>query len=283
MTAELAQDVAALTDTVRRFTLERIAPDVARWDEAGEFPRELYREAAGLGLLGLGYPEALGGTPAPFALRNAVSTTMARYGGSGGIMAGLFSLNIGLPPVLRHGSAPVQQEVIPPVLRGEKIAALAITEPGGGSDVAALRTTARRDGGDWVIDGEKAFITSGMRADWITMAVRTGDPEARAPAASRMIARAGRRAGPLAHSRSTRWAGGVPTPRSCAWTTCGCRHAICSARRARASRSSWANFNGERLGMSAMAPAASRRPATTRRWTGRASARPSAAPWSRTR
>ena len=75
--------------------------------------------------------------------------------------------------------------MIPPVLRGEKIAALAITEPGGGSDVAGLRTTARRDGDDWVIDGEKVFITSGMRADWITMAVRTGEPEARAPAASR--------------------------------------------------------------------------------------------------
>jgi acyl-CoA dehydrogenase len=175
MNDELRQDIETLTDTVRRFTLDRIAQQVAQWDEAGEFPRELYREAAALGLLGLGYPEVVGGTPAPFALRNAVSTTMARHGGSGGIMAGLFSLNIGLPPVLRHGSAPVQQEVIPPVLRGEKIAALAITEPGGGSDVAALRTTARRDGGDWVIDGEKVFITSGMRADWITMAVRTGD------------------------------------------------------------------------------------------------------------
>ena len=175
MNAELQQDIEALSDTVRRFTLERIAPRVAQWEEAGEIPRELYREAAALGLLGLGYPEALGGTPAPLALRNALSSSMARHSGSGGLMASLFSLNIGLPPVLRHGRPEVQQHVIPPVLRGEKIAALAITEPGGGSDVAALRTTARRDGGDWVIDGEKVFITSGMRADWITMAVRTGD------------------------------------------------------------------------------------------------------------
>jgi len=175
MNAELQPDVDALTDTVRRFTLERIAPNVAGWDEAGEIPRELYREVAALGLLGLGYPDALGGTPAPFALRNAASMAMARHGGSGGVMAALFSHNIGLPPVLRHGSQEVRQEVIPPVLRGEKIAALAITEPGGGSDVAALRTSARREGGDWVIDGEKTFITSGMRADWITMAVRTGD------------------------------------------------------------------------------------------------------------
>ena len=145
---ELAQDRAALADTVRRFTLERIAPHVAAWDEAGRIPRELYGEAAQLGILGLGYPEALGGTPAPFALRNVVSTTMSRLGGSGGLMASLFSLNIGLPPVLRYGSAALQQQVIPPVLRGEQVAALAITEPGGGSDVASIRTTARRDGAD---------------------------------------------------------------------------------------------------------------------------------------
>lgn len=170
---ELQADYDALADTVRRFTQERIAPHVAAWDEAGEFPRELYREAAQLGLLGLGYPEELGGTPAPYALRHAVTLPMARVGGSGGLMASLFSHNIGLPPVLRHGTTELQQEVIPPVLRGERIAALAITEPAGGSDVASLRTRARRDGGDWIIDGEKVFITSGMRADWITVAVRT--------------------------------------------------------------------------------------------------------------
>jgi acyl-CoA dehydrogenase len=154
---------------------ERVAPHVNDWDAAGEFPRELYREAAALGILGLGYPEELGGTPAPFAVRNALSVAMSRWGASGGVLAGLFSHNIGLPPLVRHGTRELQQEVIPPVLRGEKIAALAITEPGGGSDVASLRTTARRDGGDYVIDGEKVFITSGMRADWITVAVRTGE------------------------------------------------------------------------------------------------------------
>jgi hypothetical protein len=87
MNVGLQQDIDAMSDTVKRFTLERIAPHVAAWDEAGEFPRELYREAASLGLLGLGYPEALGGTPAPSALRNAVYTTMAHHSGSGGLMA----------------------------------------------------------------------------------------------------------------------------------------------------------------------------------------------------
>jgi acyl-CoA dehydrogenase len=169
-----AADQTALLDTVQRFARERIAPHVSAWDEAGEFPRTLYREAAELGLLGLGYPEALGGTPAAWSVRNAMSQSLARWGGSGGVMASLFSHNIGLPPLLEHGTPELQAEVIPPVLRGEAIAALAITEPGGGSDVASLRTTARRDGDHYVIDGEKVFITSGVRADWITLAVRTG-------------------------------------------------------------------------------------------------------------
>jgi len=108
-----------------------------------------------------------------------MTQAFCRYGASGGVFASLFSHNIGLPPLLHHGSAALQQEIIPPVLRGERIAALGITEPGGGSDVAALRTTARRDGGDYVVDGEKVFITSGMRADWITLAVRTGGPDER--------------------------------------------------------------------------------------------------------
>lgn len=179
MDAELQADRAALADTVRRFAENEIAPNVQAWDDAGEFPRELYARAAELGLLGLGYPEALGGTPASYALKLPAWIALARHGRSGGVLASLFSHNIGLPPVVLHGSEAVRQEVVPPVLRGEKIAALAITEPGGGSDVAALRTTARRvpdgDGDHYVVNGEKTFITSGMRADWITVAVRTGE------------------------------------------------------------------------------------------------------------
>jgi acyl-CoA dehydrogenase len=175
MNREQYEEIGAFTESVKRFALERLAPHVTRWDEAGEIPRELYYEVARLGWLGLGYPESLGGTPSSHALRNALATTIARHAGSGGLHAALFSHNIGLPPVLRHGSSELQTQVIPPVLRGEKIAALAITEPGGGSDVASLRTTARREGDEWVIDGEKVFITSGMRADWITMAVRTAE------------------------------------------------------------------------------------------------------------
>ena len=172
----LQADRAALSELVARFARSEIAPHVGDWDAAGEFPRSLYRRAGDLGLLGLGYPEAYGGTPAPYALRLSLWQALCRHGGSGGVLASLLSHNIGLPPILHHGSEALREQVIPPVLRGEQIAALAITEPGGGSDVAALRTTARREGDHYVIDGEKTFITSGLRADWITLAVRTGEP-----------------------------------------------------------------------------------------------------------
>ncbi|MDP9913890.1 acyl-CoA dehydrogenase [Variovorax boronicumulans] len=175
MDAELQADRAALADTVRRFAQTEIAPNVQAWEEAGEFPRALYARTAELGLLGLGYPEALGGTPASYALKLPAWVALARHGQSGGVLASLFSHNIGLPPVVLHASDAVRHEVVPAVLRGEKIAALAITEPGGGSDVAAVRTTAKRDGDHYVLNGEKTFITSGMRADWMTVAVRTGE------------------------------------------------------------------------------------------------------------
>jgi acyl-CoA dehydrogenase len=176
-TADTAYELAAFRDGVRAWVEAEVAPSVREWDEAGRFPRELYRRAAKMGLLQLGYPDHLGGTPCPFAFRLAAAQEIARAG-SGGLMASLFSHNIGLPPIVEHAHPALQQRIVPTVLAGEAIAALAITEPGGGSDVARLRTTARLDGDHWVIDGEKTFITSGLRADWFTVAVRTGGPGA---------------------------------------------------------------------------------------------------------
>lgn len=163
--------------SIRRWVDAEVLPHVAAWDEAGAFPRALYRRAAALGLLQLGYPEPLGGTPCSPAWRLVAAEELARTG-AGGLLASLFSHNIALPPLVAQGSAALQQRVVPPVLAGEAVAALAVTEPGGGSDVARLRTSARRDGDHWVVDGEKTFITSGLRADWITTAVRTGGPGA---------------------------------------------------------------------------------------------------------
>ncbi|MBX3658489.1 MAG: acyl-CoA dehydrogenase family protein [Ramlibacter sp.] len=249
---ELEQDAAALYDAARRFAEKEMAPHVNDWDEAGTFPLALYRKAADAGLLGLGYPEALGGTPAPQALRNAVSLALSRHGASGGLLASLFSHNIGLPPVLRHGSAALQQRVIPPVLRGERIAALAITEPGGGSDVASLRTTARLDGAEWVINGEKVFITSGMRADWITVAVRTGEAGSKGSAGVSMLVVPGNAPG-LQRSEL----------RKMGWWCSDTAHLRFDNVRVPAGhllgeegagfRIVMTNFNGERLAMSAMA------------------------------
>lgn len=159
-------------DMVRSFVANEVTPHAHEWDEAGEFPRELYRKAAELGILGIGYPEQYGGTPADVFYHIIVSEEFARAG-CGGISASLFSHTIGMPPVLRAGSEALKERVLTGVLAGRKIAALAITEPGGGSDVASLRTTAVRDGADYIVSGEKTFITSGMRADYYTVAVRT--------------------------------------------------------------------------------------------------------------
>jgi acyl-CoA dehydrogenase len=165
----------AFRAVVRRFVGKEIEPFAGEWDEAGEFPRELYRKAAAIGLLGLGFPEAFGGTPADQFMRIVVSQELAQHG-AGGINASLMSHGIGAPPIVAGGRPEVQARVLPQIIAGEKISALAITEPNGGSDVANLRTTARRDGGHYIVNGEKTFITSGMRADWLTVAVRTGGP-----------------------------------------------------------------------------------------------------------
>ena len=163
----------AFRAVVRRFVTKEIEPFASQWDEDGEFPRDLYRKAADIGLLGLGFPEAFGGTPADQFMRIVVSQELARPG-AGGINASLMSHGIGAPPIVAGGRPEVQARVLPGIIAGEKISALAITEPNGGSDVANLRTTARRDGDHYIVNGEKTFITSGMRADWLTVAVRTG-------------------------------------------------------------------------------------------------------------
>ncbi|WP_334127985.1 acyl-CoA dehydrogenase family protein [Sneathiella sp.] len=169
------EDHRAWRATLRAFIEQEIMPHVNDWDEAGEFPRELYRKAAAIGLLGMGFPEEYGGTPVDVFFRMISSEEMARTG-AGGLHASLMVHTIGLPPVLAIGSEELKKRVAPAVLAGEKIHALAITEPSGGSDVANLQTRAVRDGDHYVVNGSKMFITGGMRADYYTVAVRTGEP-----------------------------------------------------------------------------------------------------------
>lgn len=163
-----------LRDSVRRFVERRITPHVDAWEDAGEFPRELYGQMAECGFLGLGYPEKYGGTPGDVFHRIVFLEEIMRCG-SMGVVAGLGSHGIALPPILSLGNEELKLRFIPPVLAGEKIAALAVTEPVAGSDVANIQTRAVLDGEHYIVNGSKTFITSGCRADFITCAVRTGD------------------------------------------------------------------------------------------------------------
>ncbi len=165
---------AALREQVRRFAAREIAPHAAAWEEAEGFPRELYAAAGAAGVLGTGYPEELGGGGGDLSHVVVAAEEMVLAGRSVGVTVGLGSHGIALPPIVRAGTPAQRERFVRPVLRGEKVAALAITEPGGGSDVASLRTRARRDGDHFVVDGAKTFITSGARADLVTVAVRTG-------------------------------------------------------------------------------------------------------------
>jgi acyl-CoA dehydrogenase len=163
-------------DSVRRFVEREILPDIDQWEEAESFPRELYLKAGAAGILGIGYPESLGGSHEGDLFAKVAASEELMRCGSGGLVAGLGSLDIGLPPILKWARPEVRDRVVPQVLSGEKISALAVTEPGGGSDVANLQTRAVRDGDFYRVSGSKTFITSGVRADFYTVAVRTGEP-----------------------------------------------------------------------------------------------------------
>ncbi|KII33489.1 MULTISPECIES: acyl-CoA dehydrogenase family protein [Pseudomonas] len=163
-------------DSVRRFVEREILPDIDQWEEAESFPRELYLKAGAAGILGIGYPEQYGGSHEGDLFAKVAASEELMRCGSGGLVAGLGSLDIGLPPILKWARPDVRDRVVPQVLSGEKISALAVTEPGGGSDVANLQTRAVRDGDVYRVSGSKTFITSGVRADFYTVAVRTGEP-----------------------------------------------------------------------------------------------------------
>ena len=168
------EEHAAVRAIARRFAASHVAPHGAAWEEAEEFPVELYRQAAQSGVTGIGYPEDVGGAGGDLGHVLAAGEELILFGRSVGTAVGLGSHGIALPPIVRFGSDEQKQRFVAPTLRGEKIAALAVTEPGGGSDVASLATRAERDGDHYVITGSKTFITSGCRADLVTCAVRTG-------------------------------------------------------------------------------------------------------------
>ena len=165
-----------LRESVRAFAEREIVPYLDDWERAGEVPRELHRKAAEAGLLAVDFPEEAGGGGGDFLHSLVVTEELIQNGASSGLCAALFTHGIALPHIVAAGDPRQIDRFVRPTLAGETIAALAVTEPGAGSDVAAIRTSARRDGDTYVVNGSKTYITSGVRADFVTTAVRTGGP-----------------------------------------------------------------------------------------------------------
>lgn len=165
----------ALRHSVHAFMTREVLDRLDDWEDAGEVPRWLHRSAADAGLLGIGFDEAVGGSGGDMLDSVVLTEQIMASGGSGGLVAALLTHGIALPHLVAAADPEQVEAFVRPVLAGEAIAALAVTEPDGGSDVARLRTHARRDGDRYVVNGSKTYITSGMRADFFTTAVRTGD------------------------------------------------------------------------------------------------------------
>ena len=163
----------ALRESVRSFVEREIRPHAPEWEKAEEFPRELFTRMGELGFLGLKYPERYGGQGGDYVHDAVLAEEMARCG-SGGVAAGIGGhVGIATPPIFKFGTEEQKERWLVPAIKGEKIGALAITEPGAGSDVAGLRTFAKRDDGEYVVNGAKTFITNGVRADIYVTAVKT--------------------------------------------------------------------------------------------------------------
>ncbi|ORW96283.1 acyl-CoA dehydrogenase [Mycobacterium szulgai] len=167
-----------LRKTVRAFAEREILPNVEEWERTGELPRDLHRRAGATGLLGAGLPESAGGGGGDGADSVIVCEEMHQSGSPGGVFASLFTCGIAVPHMIASGDERLIEKFVRPTLAGDKIGALAITEPGGGSDVGHLRTAAVSDGDEYVINGAKTYITSGVRADFVVTAARTGGPGA---------------------------------------------------------------------------------------------------------
>jgi acyl-CoA dehydrogenase len=162
-----------LRSEIRRFVAEELRPHAPEWEQARWFPNEVFTRMAELGLLGLKYPVEYGGRGGGY-LEDAVLTEELGGCGSGGVAAGIGAhIGIATPPIWRFGTEDQKQRFLAPAIRGERIAALGITEPGAGSDVAGIRTFARRVDGGYVVNGSKTYITNGVRADFVVTAVKT--------------------------------------------------------------------------------------------------------------
>jgi len=167
-------DHKALRQTVRKFA-ESLAPHSEEWDEAGLFPREVFKQAGDLGLFGIRHDPKYGGMGLDWWFTTCYAEELIYSSNAGVNMSLMVQSDMATPIISELGSDEVKRNFLQPAIQGDMIAALGISEPGGGSDVAAIKTTARRDGDDYVINGQKLWITNGTRADFITLGVRTGE------------------------------------------------------------------------------------------------------------
>jgi len=162
-------------DSVRKFVEKELAPHAEEWEEAEEFPNTVFTRMGELGFLGLRYPEKYGGQNCDFLFSIVLAEELGRSGMGSIGMAVAVQSEMATPPIHKFGSEEQKMKYLLPANQGKKIACLGITEPNAGSDVAAIQTTARREGDQWVINGRKIFITNGVRADFITLVARTGE------------------------------------------------------------------------------------------------------------
>ena len=169
-------DHESLRATVRAFVERELAPYAEEWEQAGDFPDWVFTKLGEAGYLGLSYPEEVGGQGGDYISTLVLKEEMARCGSGGVGMAVAVQTDMATPPILKFGTPAQIDEYLKPAIKGTKIACLGITEPGAGSDVANIQTLAVRDGGDWVINGRKIFITNGVRAHFCTLVARTNKP-----------------------------------------------------------------------------------------------------------
>ncbi len=177
----------ALKQSAVEFTKREVTPFIDEWERDGEIPREFQKSLAAAGLIGVGVPEAVGGDGGDLLDICAMQEGFMEAGWSGGLMASAYTHGIAIPHIIQAGSPELIDSYVRPVLSGDMIGSLGITEPGTGSDVAGITTRAERDGDHWVINGAKMFITSSVRGDFVTTACRTGAPDSGAHGISLIV------------------------------------------------------------------------------------------------
>lgn len=173
---QFTEEHEQLRRTVARFVEEEINPHVREWEEAEQFPsHEVFKKMGDLGLLGVKYPEEDGGLGLDFSYSMIVAEEVGRIRCGGVPMAMGVQTDMCTPALARFGSAELRAEFLRPAIAGDAVGSIGVSEPGAGSDVAGIRTTARRDGDDYVINGTKTWITNGMMADWCCLLCNTSD------------------------------------------------------------------------------------------------------------